>query len=348
MVWAATAALTLSVSSVYAAGGGSIATAPTAVYGQQQFGNTATDAPVQGGYARSWWLLSATAGDAITIDWEGPNNGNDMDLYRVGTTDFTFSQGGPLASSGLNSNNKAELALTVPATGSMPLLFSTRVNTENAGPYNFTAYVRHAVNLSLPPVSTLDRSGSIAVSVRNPDGAPISDPAISVFLQVKPRGSSEGYFGTIGAASPVAGTATVSYALPDGVAGPLDVRAYSKGQGYLDAASATLAVTGAAMPVPPPVVVPPTPVARTISISRVNGRYRGRISASDRACVRSVKVELRRKSTGAKSYGSATSRSDGSWTISRRKVKGKVYAAVAGAPLGGLLCSGASSPFVGH
>jgi hypothetical protein len=60
----------------FAAGGATIASAPTVAYGQQEFGNTATDSTVaqdlcHGSDQTSWWLASVTAGDRLTIDFGG-------------------------------------------------------------------------------------------------------------------------------------------------------------------------------------------------------------------------------------------------------------------------------------
>ncbi len=95
-------------------------------------------------------------------------------------------------------------------------------------------------------------------------------------------------------------------------------------------------------PAPPPTVVPPvvTPpqfISRQISISRAGGRYRGRVTGAKSSCTSGVTVTLRRKGK-KQSYGSATTRQDGSWTINRSAVRGKAYARVEYEERNGFAC----------
>jgi hypothetical protein len=86
-----------------------------------------------------------------------------------------------------------------------------------------------------------------------------------------------------------------------------------------------------------------TPIARQVSLSRTAGRYRGRITSSAATCNRNVKVTLRRTARPGRSYGSARTRSDGSWTIRRASIPGKVYAEVAAERIGAFDCAADTS-----
>lgn len=79
-------------------------------------------------------------------------------------------------------------------------------------------------------------------------------------------------------------------------------------------------------PLPPAPVVSFTSVGRQVSISRSGGRYRGRVTSSVARCNQNVLVTLRRTSRLGRSYGTARTRGDGSWTLRRGSIPGKVFA----------------------
>ncbi len=101
-------------------------------------------------------------------------------------------------------------------------------------------------------------------------------------------------------------------------------------------------------PAPPP--PPPTPVepveppyvGRQVSLSRTSGRYRGRVTSKQSACNAGVRVTLRRRGK-KQTYGTTTTRNDGSWTISRRTLPGKVYASVDYEERSGFACGSDTS-----
>lgn len=99
-------------------------------------------------------------------------------------------------------------------------------------------------------------------------------------------------------------------------------------------------------PTPEAGVDDPAPISRRVSIERRNGRYRGRVSAVVPGCRKNVRVELRRMGKGTRSYGSTTTRDDGSWTIKSQPKPGKIYAVVneeRGGASGAALCLAAKS-----
>lgn len=220
LVGAALAILAFSPAAARASGGQTIASAPVVPWGQQQFGNL-----VDGGVTANscgdsiyteWWLLSVISGDRVTIDWEAQEiDYTELDVYPRGTTDFNYPQASVTARSTLNSNAKAELALTANSTGNMPVAITSSTWSCLAGtpgPYDFTAYVRHAVVLGVPKRASLSRRGVLRVAVHNPDGGPVSDPALRVSLQL--LGGSVRRWRTVGSATPADGHAAISYAAP--------------------------------------------------------------------------------------------------------------------------------------
>lgn len=68
-------------------------------------------------------------------------------------------------------------------------------------------------------------------------------------------------------------------------------------------------------------------IRRQVSIARASGRYRGRVTASESTCTAGARVTLHRQGK-SKTYGAATTRGDGSWTVKRSRIRGKVYAKV--------------------
>lgn len=234
--------------SALAAGGQSIASATPVVYGQQQFGNTFDSPPVNGcgskpAKRRSWWALSVTAGDALTIDWESQVTPL-LGLFPVGTTDYTFTSVDPTVKDYLDSStHKSEAKVDVGQTGTMPLEFVTDpdcIDSQSpAGPYDFVATVRHAVRLSLPAIHSVQHSGTLAVAARNPDGQPLSDPSLHVTVQRRTRAG----WASAGTATVANGVATVRLHVPTGWRGArVQLRAASTGADYRDAYSRSISV----------------------------------------------------------------------------------------------------------
>ena len=101
------------------------------VYGQQEFGNTATDNPnaacVLGhGVEAEWsyWLTpSLTAGDQLTVDFGGLANLYAY-LYPVGTTDYNVSSTDWVANANAVDTQHGEVRYSAPRDGVMPLEFS--------------------------------------------------------------------------------------------------------------------------------------------------------------------------------------------------------------------------------
>lgn len=216
-------------------GGKSIAQATPVVYGQQMFGNTATATPTDDETYRSWWSLDVDAGDRVRIDWEAQDPWTELYLFPVGTTDYSLADTYRSARDSLSENRMSQLVFVAPSTGSMPLGFVANADSQ-VGPYAFTAYVEHALRLALGRSPVRPASGSIAVAVRSPEGAPINDGNLLVTLQVKRRDGSA--FRAIGTTSVASGLATITYSVPARLRNrKVVVRAIAAGTGYISQAS---------------------------------------------------------------------------------------------------------------
>jgi hypothetical protein len=204
----------------YAEGGSSIAAAPSIVSGQQEFGNTAAHGATghdscgePTGY-QSWWTLAVTAGDKVTVNWEAQLPVyTELVIYPIGTTDFNFPKTQTLLRQQLNSNGKNEAMLTAATSGDLPVLVTTGAVgcfAPTPGPYALTVYITHALNVALPWVGALHKTGTLTVGVHNPEGGAVSDPALQVELQIDVHGSWD----TIGVAVVANSAAVVHYKLP--------------------------------------------------------------------------------------------------------------------------------------
>jgi hypothetical protein len=184
--------------------------------------------------------LPAVAGDKFQIDWEVQSDPYVvLHLYLPGTNDFNWEQMSSAAEGSVNGNDKAEFTYEAQRTGMMPLLFDDGGchGSDVPGPYSFTAYVTHALNVFLPRLSTLHSTGVIAVAVHNPEGGAVSNSSVQVELQVSVHGS----WRTIGAATVEGTLATVYYRLPSRLRGQrIAVRAVAHGPGYATTASSHL------------------------------------------------------------------------------------------------------------
>lgn len=246
----------------YADGGPTIAAAKPAPVSVQEFGNTANGGLGQpgcdsstGNSYRSWWELPVLAGDQVTLDWGTQITSMAMNILPEGTTDYSLFDVSPVVSENVNDNYVNDATYTVPQDGTLPFEFKSDTGCGSPpGPYNFIVYVQHGVVLSLPQVSTLPTSGTIAISVHNLDGAPINDPSLTVSFAIE--GSNQSSYTTIGTAPVSNGVATVTYTVPSSVYGQqATIEATSSGTNYVDATSATQDV-GVGSPPPPP---PPPP-----------------------------------------------------------------------------------------
>jgi hypothetical protein len=215
-------ALALPQTSALAEGGKTIATAPTVVYGQQEFGSTAMgqEYPEKGcglfgiaTYRDQFWILSATAGDLLTISWGGVNK-TELRLYPVGTTDYTvFSEtNNPVAEQELNGNNKNQLQYSVPVSGVMPLEFAVcdyNGEYEKPGPYSFTVTAQHGLAVSMLPRPHIRTNSVIHGSAALVSGAPVPDGTVFTLTVAWPHGS------VIYPAASVGGSLAFTLALPE-------------------------------------------------------------------------------------------------------------------------------------
>lgn len=171
----AAALLVLLPASALAEGGNSIASAPVVPYGQQEFGNTATGSLGQDNCYRSFWEVNVTAGDELIVDWESVPDETALILKPVGTTDFTFLNIENAEEDYPNSNNKSELTYTAPLSGLMPLYFKSCYGLQDAGPYAFTANVKHAIFTSLTPRTNIRPTATLTGSATLAGGTPVPD-----------------------------------------------------------------------------------------------------------------------------------------------------------------------------
>jgi hypothetical protein len=209
-------------------GGGAqtILNAPVVTPGVEEEGDTSTftDTCTNG---FEFWQLQLTQGDLVKLTWGVPAAVDTVALWAPGTVDADHSTclyasgwsgwtSSPVFSDTDTTPATGRVSQTVAsADGSYPLLFLNTTGA-NAGPYSFTATVLHAASLSLPHRSTIDGDGTLQVSVRAPDSAPISDPGLKLTLlgywSARAGGGERAH--TLAHATPTAGAATFSYSLP--------------------------------------------------------------------------------------------------------------------------------------
>ncbi len=137
-----------------------------------------------------------------------------------------------------------QLEFTAGSTGNIPFDFTTGpgncCSSSSNAAYSFTADVSHTVVLGLNAPSVLTRSGVVHVATDSPDGLGLSDPGLTVVLQLQSNGGS---WLAIGSASPVGGTANITYTVPASVpSGPVAVRAVASGTDYTAVVSQSVTV----------------------------------------------------------------------------------------------------------
>lgn len=228
-----------------AAGGETIATAPLITSRQQYVGDTA-EVPERGtcflgnSSFSEYWRVRLTAGDALTVNFGITEINVDFTvlLYPHGTTDSRVDGARSLASVSVGRNGAGRLEFRAARSGTHPLRFSS-CGGFATGPFEFRAQVKHRALLSLPARRSVDRTGTIAVQVRTPDGRPITDPALRVTL----LGTWGNKTRTLGRTSPKKGVASFKPSLPASVGGSaIKLRAVAEGRDYFGAVTGTRTV----------------------------------------------------------------------------------------------------------
>jgi hypothetical protein len=230
--------------SAFAAGGADIATAPHVQFGQLQVGDVAND-PSDGKCWSSYsnrrtefWSFDVTSGDKVSVEWDVQNGNTDLLVYDVGTTDFTWAEADPVVAhqpfSNSKTGGKSHFEFSAARSGVMPMAVCSF--DYNAGPYSFTAYVKHDLVLSLQKKASVARRGTMKVNVLNPDGGRIDDASLTVALRVRSAGKSR----FVGHGSVANGVANIRYRLPKALRGRrVSVSARATGASYLTTTSSS-------------------------------------------------------------------------------------------------------------
>lgn len=241
------------VSSAWAEGGKTIATAPAVAFGQQEFGDlnnggVADNGCNQNPRYREFWLVPVSVGDTVTIDWGVDVADYSSDTYDaqmvvlpVGSNDFNFQQKDPVEDRSPNSVGKDESSFSASQTGNLVLDFTNGDFCQPPFPYDFTVYIKHGVALGLPHIKKVAAGKVVRVGVHHPGGVAIDGPAPTVRLEVE-VGSK---WRPIGKATTSNGAAVITEA-PKRIERGYDipVRAHSlAGGGYQAAYSDTQYVT---------------------------------------------------------------------------------------------------------
>jgi hypothetical protein len=222
-----------------AAGGASIANAPLVPFGQQRFGNLAAIHPDDSGRSWEFWKLNLVTGDRVGIDFEQINSDamDYVEVYPVGTTDYTLNSTNALFSRSASANNKGELLFTAPRTGIYPLSF--RVGCcQRGGGYDFNVFAHHALRLFLGARSSVSTSGSLVVSANLADGTAISDASLKISLLG--IWSRKGH--VLGTATPTNGSARIAFRVPTALRGRI-IRLQAKAAGSSYVTTRSRAIT---------------------------------------------------------------------------------------------------------
>jgi hypothetical protein len=265
----------LPATSACAAGGASIASAPTVAYGQHTFGSTATGEfhcdPAE------YWNLSMQAGDQVTIDWATANAhyANEALIYPAGTTDFSINNVSSLKEFYIGSNDHAEAIFSTGVGGSFPLIFTGEGDYCEGrgvpGPYDFTATIQHSLTVALKQYAHIRTTTVISAGANLVNGTPVPDGTAFNLSVTWPNPNHESAAYT---ATSVGGAFSFPLALPASAMGKTATLIVSRPADaqFLAAESAKLQVKvgrGA-----PPVVVTPceTATARAHSLARQHRR----------------------------------------------------------------------------
>jgi hypothetical protein len=175
-------------------GGADIASAPAITPGVMEFGNT-NDALLPYGcdsQIADFWMISLIAGDKVTFDWGSTSDFvHDIDIFPPGTSDFNVQSvhdSGSYPTGVVSENGKQQTFYTASRTGIYPLDFNAGCSNDDPGPYYFTAYVAHALILSLSQRPAEGRRTTFALALHTPDGAPVTASTLTATYANRIRG----------------------------------------------------------------------------------------------------------------------------------------------------------------
>jgi hypothetical protein len=234
-------ALAMPSSHAYASGGANIASAPTIVFGQHTFGNTATGEWDCG--PAEFWNLALKAGDQATIDWEASSGdyAHAAVIFPSGTTDFSINNVRYLSYYELGENNHGEAVFSTGAAGSYPLIFAANGCDEDhhEGPYDFTATVQHSLVATLRQYAHIRTTTVISATANLADGTAVPDGLIFTLTVTWPEGGTASYSAAISG-----GRLSFPLALPDTAKGKKATLIVTRGADaqFLAAESAKLEV----------------------------------------------------------------------------------------------------------
>jgi hypothetical protein len=167
-----TLTLLVTTAIAFAAGGRTIAAAPTVTFGVKNLGNTLEGARIGNSYDQ-YWKLDLLAGDHLTVKFANGAAGRGVGalyLFEAGTDDYSLEKADHVGVS-MNANGFAQLDFDAPTSGVYPAQFD--VPYQSAGAYDFTATVRHQARLRIK-AARVARSGSLAIEARYPDGSKVA------------------------------------------------------------------------------------------------------------------------------------------------------------------------------
>lgn len=258
--------MSLAPSPAYAEGGKTISSAPAIAYGVHETGDTSNGGGGEFGddcedqfelNRNSFWQLPVTVGDQVTIDWGAVIlDSTCLTVYPIGTNDFGLQSANPEHSTEQGSNGKQEMKFMAPASGNLILNFAATALysgcTDCAGPYDFTAYVRHSLALNLAVPSTFPATGIATATVSQNTGTPVPD-GLTFWLLAKwyEEGERKTYSTT---ATTAGGVVNFPLALPVTAAGHnVKIQAgRSEDSSYAEVLSNQVTARAEAPPPPPP------------------------------------------------------------------------------------------------
>jgi hypothetical protein len=184
-----------------------------------------------------FWKVSLTPGDYFSLNGTTSQGATNFyaRVFPAGTDDATLRRNSPIVQGRLN----AIIGFTASRSGTYPIeIVCTNLHT--CGSFKFFVSITQEIVLVLPNSAVLKSSGTFTVSVRTPEGRPVTNRRLIVDLY----GLWKGNYATLthhvlGSAEAIEGKAAFKYTLPVSLLGQtISLQATASGQGYNPASSA--------------------------------------------------------------------------------------------------------------
>jgi hypothetical protein len=183
-----------------------------------------------------FWKVHLDPGDYFSLNGTGSQAAGNFDIrvFPAGTDDATLPKKYPIVQGQLS----AVIGFTAPKSGTYPIEIAC-TDIHKCASIRFFVSITHGIVLVVPISAELKLSGTFVVTVRTPEGSPLTSRRLIVDLYGlwKDKYTTPTHH-ILGSSVAMNGNAAIRYSLPGDLVGQtISLQATASGQGYSPASS---------------------------------------------------------------------------------------------------------------